>query len=279
MFSRRQFLQLAGVMLVGSQLPAPAIAANNSRFYGRALSAAPIYAHPDTTARPVRHLWPDSVSTMEEANAGWYRIDDGFVPQTAIQPVNLREPDLNTPASDFWAEVIAPVAPVDAPLATRIGHGGVSRVVDKLPDWYGIADAAGQMIGWSQSAHWSAINQQAGTAPLEIVIKSHHMTVYQRKRPILNAPITLNQPLSPGVFQLHRGEIGGVCCQTHTETFYHGGAWQLQFGGQQEITGVYWHNRFGETVPGPSVQVPPVLGRWLYEMAAENSTLTVAESA
>ncbi len=79
----------------------------------------------------------------------------------------LSGPDESNPISDHgWIEVVAPVAAVrqwcapDAPLVTRIGHGGIVRVIDRLPGdtlWYGIASETGDLLGWSQAAHWKPV--------------------------------------------------------------------------------------------------------------------------
>src|SRR5690554_8060943 len=71
--------------------------------------------------------------------------------------------------SPFWGEVIAPIAPIrqycsaDAPLVTRIGHGGVAQIVDYLPGephgWYGIGNQNGQVAGWTQAIYWQAVDE------------------------------------------------------------------------------------------------------------------------
>ncbi len=158
MLSRRSFLQLVGASLAATALrPTSSLlaAANTEAYLGRAFSALPIYTTRNATAAPIAHLWPDSVATILDRDDDWYQIAGGWVRRAGLQPMLPYAADTYrfVQAAPFWAEVAAPVAPVraycaaDAPLVTRIGHGGVSQVIDTLPGepngWYGIADQHG----------------------------------------------------------------------------------------------------------------------------------------
>jgi hypothetical protein len=284
--SRRQFLQFAGITLLGSTLPGFALAEDTvTQHYGRTLAAAPVYHHPNTQAQPLHHLWPDSVVSLTEVSSSWYRNEAGFIPRQFIQPVSLpieREEVAELPC---WAEVTAPVAPVwgwcsaSAPLITRIGHGGAAQVIDALPDWMGIADEKGELLGWSQTSHWGAVRFNRQPAPVDLVIANSQLTVFQHNRAVAQLPVSLGQLLPAGKHPLTQGNIGGMLCCPQPEQRFHGASWQLRFGNDYDITSVYWHNRFGEPVPGPDVQITPIMGRWLYEMAAEGSTITIQHNA
>lgn len=285
--SRRQFLKFAGIALAGSQLPDLHVWAEpaSDHVYGRALYAAPVYSQPESSAPMVRHLWPDNVLPLHDTSGAWYRVEEGYVERSALQPVNQRPSQAAPSQSPFWAEVVAPVAPVwqwcavDAPLVTRIGHGGAAHVINRLPGWYAVADDQDRLLGWSQALHWTPVQFQPSDTPLEIVVVGDQMTAYRLSQPVASAPVSLGQPIPPGTYALEKGLIGGLCCHLPSEGDYHGASWQLRFGDQFEITSAYWHNRFGQPVVGPSIQVTPVLGRWLYMVAGQHSVLTLRPQA
>ena len=41
------------------------------------------------------------------------------------------------------------------------------------------------------------------------------------------------------------------------------------------LMGIYWHNRFGDSLPGPDIQVTPLLARWLYEHVDTSTNVRV----
>jgi hypothetical protein len=55
---------------------------------------------------------------------------------------------------------------------------------------------------------------------------------------------------------------------------YQGVPWQIDFGGHL-VAGVYWHNRFGMAVDGPTVQLAPEVARWLYASLDEQHVIEV----
>ncbi len=172
-YTRRQFLSIMGVASAGAYfLPDFFQNSTPTRFQGRALKAALVYASPHP-ASPIRsRLWPDSITTILDLNDGWYHISEGFVQRESLQPMAPFEPvfPLSIPPAPFWAEVNGPVASVrtfcaaNAPLVTRIGHGGVAQVIDFLPGepfgWYAVGDERGELTGWSQAAVWQAITSE-----------------------------------------------------------------------------------------------------------------------
>jgi len=283
--SRRQFLQLAGITLAASQLPDLSRWANIANTYGRALLAAPVYARPDATSAMIRHVWPDSVLPLTGVHDQWYRADDGYIERSALQPISPRLPQSAPQQLPFWAEVVAPVAPVwrwcavDAPPVTRIGHGGVVRILDRLPGWYAVADENDVLLGWSQAACWTPVVSQTRDFPLQIVVNGNQMTVHRLGQRVAAASVSFGQSVPSDTYTLEKGPIGGQCCRVSSETSYYGASWQLRLGNQFELTSVYWHNRFGQSVPGPSLQVTPILGRWLYMTAASNSIITIQRQA
>jgi hypothetical protein len=291
MLSRRSFLQLVGASLAATALrPTPLLAASNTETYqGRAFGALPIYATRNATAKPIAHLWPDGVTTILDGDDDWYQIPSGWVRREGLQPMLPYNPHAYLFVKDapFWAEVAAPAAPVraycaaDAPLVTRIGHGGVSQVIDTLPGepngWYGIADQTGRLLGWTQGVYWRPIEveiKDVNDHKLLIDRKRGLMTAYEGTQPILEVPFANGVGLQAGDFTTQGGAIGGL--QWQADKSYQGVGWQTLFGDGQMIAGVYWHNRFGHAVSdGPAVQTTPLLARWLYGWLGDKAQIVV----
>ena len=292
MLSRRSFLQLVGASLAASALrPTNSLlaVANTDVYQGRALTALPIFATRSVTARPVAHLWPNGITAILESDDDWYQIAGGWVRRDGLQPMLAYDVGAYHFVQDapFWAEVAAPVAPVraycaaDAPLVTRIGHGGVSQVIDTLPGepngWYGIADQAGGLLGWTQGVFWRPIDVEINSGNdhrLHLDRKRGLMTAYEGTKPVLETPFSNGAGLQAGDFRSQRGVIGGM--RWHDGKSYEGVAWQTLFGNGLTIAGVYWHNRFGHSVSGgPAVQITPLLAHWLYGWLGEDAQIVV----
>jgi hypothetical protein len=285
-FSRRQFLQLAGIALAGVQIDPARLfhsAPQNAPLtnMGRALAAAPIYSAPN--AQVIAHLWPDSVMPIHDSKGDWYKVPQGYILKTALQPMALYETPAQIEKPIFWAEVAGPVAAVrqwcaaDAPLVTRIGHGGVAQVIDLLPGepspWYGIAAENGDLLGWTQATHWRRVeaeNSDVTPLSLEIDQQNQTLTVYQDQIASLHAPISIGQSLTPGTYPLQRGRMGRM-----VNNEFHGVPWQISIGDDYNLNGVYWHNQFGSTIPGPAVQITPMLAHWLYQYMDDNGFVTI----
>lgn len=281
MLSRRSFLQLVGASLAASVLRPnfPLMAAAQAEVYqARAFGALPIFASQNVNARPTAYLWPDSMTTILDYHDDWYQVPGGWVQRDGLQPMLPYDAGqyqfVNT--APFWAEVAAPVAPVrafcaaDAPLVTRIGHGGVSQVIDALPGepngWYGIADQQGNLLGWTQGVFWRPVKAEISKANdrlLQVDRARGLMTAYEGAKSVLEFPFSAGRGLQAGDFITRHGAIGGV--QWQDGKSYEGAAWQTRFGNGQMIAGIYWHNRFGQAANGgPAIQITPLLARWLY---------------
>ncbi len=292
MFSRRSFLQLVGASLAASVLRPNSLllaSAGDEAYQGRALGALPIYATRNATTNAVARLWPDSITAIFDSDDEWYQVHGGWVRREGLQPMLPYDVGayrfVNT--KTFWAEVAAPVAPVrafcaaDAPLVTRIGHGGVSQVIDALPGepngWYGIADQNGGLLGWTQGVFWRAVDVEINSGDdhmLHLDRKHGLMRAYAGKQPILEVPFSAGAGLQAGNFTTQRGAIGGLQWQDNKR--HEGVSWQTLFGDGQTLAGIYWHNRFGQAVQGgPAVQTTPLLARWLYGWLGEDAHVIV----
>lgn len=287
MLSRRQFLQAAGIALTAAHLPRLNLTSANAApalqfeaLYGRALATVPVYAAPQADATLLSHLWSDTVMPILDSGDGWYRLPDGYARREGLQP--LLEPTQTTLTDakpPFWGEVTGAIAVIrswcaaTAPMVTRVGHGGVLFVADRLTldgiDWLGVAnDANGALIGWSQAAAWSPTAQDtlSSTLTLHIDRAAQRLTAYDAAQPVLTAPVAVLPTLTTGRFSIHERSLTLPSDRAGTP-------WALRFGANQRLTGAYWHNRFGSAFAAQNansaVEVAPALARWLYPRAAE----------
>ncbi len=277
--SRRQFLQFSGIAVLGQAL---GFDIPESSHFGRAFAATPIYHTPD--GKVSRHLWPDSVTPLLSATESWYQVAAGYVKRTDLQPITYdptgQQPALIQP--NTWATVNAPSASIrawcaaDAPLVTHIGHGGVLMITDYLPGdpaWYGVGYSAGEIIGWSQAVQWRQAKLQANpTNPLDIVVKQRVMTIYADGKAIAQTSVATSASTLPGgSYQITPGLPGSP------QAGYQGTPWLLYWGNQFTLSGVYWHNRFGSVVNGPTIQTTPIMAQWLYTHLSPNSRLIIRQ--
>lgn len=287
--SRRSFLQLVGASVAATTLrPVHGLmaGANDNTYQGRALKAMPVFATPQMTNSPIARLWPDSITAIVDQQVDWYQISSGWVQRDGIQlmlPYNPQAYTFNHTAP-FWAEVAAPAASIraycaaDAPLVTRIGHGGVLRVIDALPGepngWYGVADAHGVLMGWTQGVFWRPIefeDEAREAHTLHFNQRHYLMSAYDGDELVLEAPFSSVATLAKGKFQSRRGAMGGASISD-----YQGVPWQTVFGNGQTIAGAYWHNRFGQAVEGgTAIQLTPLLARWVYGWLGEDAHIVV----
>lgn len=293
-YSRRQFMKLSGIAIAASQinfLPdfKPAVIENG--YQGRALAALPVYAAPHSSAAILTTLWPDSVITISAVEDDWYQVAQGYVQRESVQPMTPYRPQASVqiPNSPFWAEVSAPIAPIrqscaaDAALVTRIGHGGVAQIMDYLPGepngWYAAGDESGSLIGWSQAINWQPadhIIKETGDNHLEIDVSRQHLTARENGDIILQAPCSIGRSIHPGSYAVRdRNPAGKRLFIENIPNEIYGVPWNINFGDGHNLTGAYWHNRFGKGAAGPSIQVTPLLARWLYGWLNENSRIAV----
>jgi hypothetical protein len=320
--TRRSFLHVLGVSAAAGTLthmgitlaesPAPQI--------GRTLRLAKVFPYPDGISHS--HILPDQIVTIHSASESWYQIPQGYVPRGDIQPMQPFAPHPFHPfIAPYWAEVVGPIATVriycaaDAPLVTRIGHGGVVQIVDALPGephgWYQLADQDGAVLGWSQAPAWQPIHplqssSQPGTSPHTAQIESFNSSYSPRPegegqgvRALISTYSAETQVRihregwltvhPPQAEEVHIPFSAGVTVQPGAYTVDHqqigggyaaeqrlaGVGWQTRFGADYRIVGAYWHNAFGTPQPGAAVQLPPLLARWVYHLLPSGVTVTV----
>jgi hypothetical protein len=293
-YSRRQFLKFTGIAFAGNQinfLPRfnQTQAVVEESYRGRALAAVPVYNAPGASGTILTTLWPDSVVAIIGVENDWYRVAEGYVTRENVQPMTpyLPEYHIQIPETYFWAEVVGTVAPVRqfcaayAPRVTRIGHGGVAQIVDYLAGepygWYGISDANGDLIGWSQTIYWQPIDDmlvESGDHHVEIDLQSQFLTARENGEVILQAPCSIGEWVKTGSYSVLEQTPSGQSLQVeYIPDEIYGVPWITTFGDGHTLSGAYWHNRFGKQTPGPSIQVTPLLAHWLYGWLNEGSRI------
>lgn len=290
-FSRRKFLQLTGIVLLGTTLTPSAALLDDlipavDTFQGRALNSLAIFRSPHLAAPVVSHMWADSVVTLLEKLNDWYLLPQGYAPVAHIQPMTEYASTVKTapPALPCWMEVSAPVAVVrewcaaDAPLITRIGHGGVARIIDRMPDgrggleWYGVAvDDSAALLGWSQVAGWRPVENAASAAPkraVHIDLHQQQLTALEDDCVVLISPVSAGKDIALGDYRPRWRSPASTLGE------HRGVPWIIDFGAGM-AAGAYWHNQFGQSIEGSTVQMPPVLARWLYTWLGEDGHVVI----
>jgi hypothetical protein len=285
MISRRQFLSIAGISLLGLA-PKPYFAAFDFPIqYGRALDTLHVRSSASSRSTISKRVWADSVLDLLEDKGDWLRITGGYVERENVQPMLPFVPQtaFTREQTPFWAEVNAPIAPIhawcaaDAPLITRVGHGGVLRVVDVLPDtWYEVETDKGTPLGWTQAIFWQVAPDDVpdiANVHLEINVAAQTLRVFDEQQQIMSASISTGQVLQSGVYTVDRRQMGGTSAEI-ADNVFQGVPSRLGFGAY-ELIGAYWHNRFGRPYVGAAVQMSPIVARWLYRQLREGSSVIV----
>ncbi|MBL8156701.1 MAG: L,D-transpeptidase [Anaerolineae bacterium] len=286
--SRRAFLQIMGVTAtVGAAAAFRSVGAEQlSQLAGRALEAAPMRAMPHRSAVVTGTLWPDSMVSIVGERGGWYQTEQGWTPREMLQPMLPYAPAADSRLLKIgeWVEVAAPAASIrvmcaaDAPLVGRIGYGGVLRIVDALPGepygWIAVADAAGELLGWSQAAFWRGVEEPVrGTGERSLVIDSRQFEAMaiEAGREVMVVRCTVGDEVRLGRTAPTAWQISST---VDSDEHRLGVPWQVAFEGGK-LFGAYWHNAFGRVVPGSSVEVPVLAARWLYGWLNPESVIEV----
>jgi hypothetical protein len=288
--SRRQFLQFTGISLFMTQfdgfsafLPT---GTGTELYQARALSAAPIYSQPNSSISAVTQLWPDSVYSLLAKRGEWYQLYEGYVHETAVQPMFTSTVTTRHFAPGTYASVTGPVAVLrhqadaNATITGRIGHGGILRIADYLPEdigaeaWLALADEDGTFLGWSQPGAWSPLSSDlAGDSQITRVIINRHtqqISAENAQGPLLKAPVTTGPNLRPGDYALSQRQLSAG------SEVYHGLPYALYTGDSLLVAGAYWHNQFGRpTQEGHPVQLSPIVAAWLYAHLSETALIRV----
>lgn len=283
--SRRQFLQSLGITWAASTAGfslSPGLGWDSTPFmdmpltHGRALHTTLVHQFPDAQSPVVKRLWEDEVFEIRDLSDGWFHDSSGYVTLHDAQPMILSQ--ARTTQLPFWGEVSGASATIrawgsaDAPFMTRIGHGGVMRIIDHLllsdGDWYGVADDSTRLLGWSRAEAWSPIDSADSHQTFDLIVERATQSAILRndRRDLLHAAVALGEACRPGVYPITDRMPGTAA---HSEGQYrYGIPWVLKSGNFLTVSGVYWHNRFGAYTYGRDIQIPVRLARTIYPYLA-----------
>ncbi len=113
-----------------------------------------------------------------------------------------------------------------------------------------------------------------GDHQVKIDLDAQLLTALENGEIILQAPCSIGEMVKTGSYAVQEQKPSGESLQIENiPDAIHGAPWITQFGDGYNLTGTYWHNRFGKHTPGPSIQVTPLLAHWLYGWLNENSRI------
>lgn len=274
MISRRNFLKIAGVGAASLSLPLGLTThAAEAPAKGRILREVWGHAYPNAISTTTVRYLPDSVHPLLDYQAGWVKLPQGYIPETALQPMMPAE---TTPPeiTSVWAEVTAPYAAVrayaagNAPVIERLGHGAVFEVAHIL------ADAAGQswlridlptQSGWIHAQETQIAPVSAATTPHHATLQHGTLTIWKNEHPLLSLVATTTP--HPGTFTI-----------THRYPYQHleahpAAPWVLETDQGALIHGVYWHNDFGRSTS--NVELSAIGAKMLFSYMTEGSQLII----
>jgi hypothetical protein len=174
--------------------------------------------------------------------------------------------------------VVREAASTQSRLVARIGHGGVSRVVDFLPDpgsdggWYALQVDDGRVLGWTPAARWHMLPAMAEVPTVDrltIELSACRCTAYVEDIAAGSFPVAVGEGVSHGTYYVaSRAPFARVADHV-------GAPWFLQTVEGLSLYGVYWHHRFSALSNGMVIELPPLAAFWLYQHVAPGAALIV----
>jgi hypothetical protein len=283
-----------------------------------------VRTEPKRDAKLVRTAKRDEILSLREQAAGdavmahnivWYRLDDGWVYSSWVQPVldNRNAPEPERAKAKFWGEVTVPY--VDAKRApdpaagrmARLYYTSVYRVVDAVQGadnewWYQLQDGVVYGSGgpFIPASHMRRLDPMELTPIKPELDPSHKSIVVDVNRQMLTAfedeqpVLTSRTATGYGVFQTPKGThkiirkrmssrmIGGVGNDAYDLP-------GVPFPSYFTISacafhGAYWHNDFGRRRSHGCVNTPADAARWIWrwslpEMAYEEVEIRTREQS
>lgn len=246
---RREFLKLAGVTTFGLGLDAtfPALGwAANRPTYGRVLTRTALHRHPNHAAPIPDYLWPDSLHRMLAVQGNWVQLAGGYSRAVCLQPCLPTQDDVVSAALPTWVEVRAPYAALrawaapDAPLTTRIGHGGVLWASESLHDRQGHRWLKLDEFGWVQAQHMQpSLPKERIPTATHAVLEGYGLTLYADEDILLSCVVARPTHLPQGEHIIIRKH------PSYAHPQYPAAPWMLATDGGIVVHGVYWHHEFG----------------------------------
>jgi hypothetical protein len=119
-----------------------------------------------------------------------------------------------------------------------------------------------------------ATESSSGGFELVLDIQHQQLEAWEHGRKILQAPCSIGHEVRRGTYRVREHRIGGTRLRLHDGFEAFGVPWRTAFG-DYDLSGAYWHNRFGMPIPGRSVQVTPLLAQWLYTSLSQHISSVV----
>lgn len=280
--SRRQFLQVFGISIGSLALTKADLAylAPKPPLYSDPIQGRTLVPTTVITTTGLKSLWADSIIPIYGTLNDHYQTDKGSILRRHVQPMNPLLPfDVTIPKTiPFDAEVAAPTATIhqyadiNAPIVTRIGHGGIMTILDTLENtrsgwWYQVGNA-NQILGWTQGLHWRELNIQPITKndlKLAIHRTQKKLAIIKDQRSIMEMDILLPDNLSAGAFKGWKRNLSGSVVSNEGQSL-HGVPYHFatSIPEASQLYSVYWHNHFGDNHHLPTIELNVISGKYLF---------------
>lgn len=268
---------------------------------GRVTRALQVYDQSSFSGRKVRVYGVDTLLNLYEEetgeaenphNATWYRVDDGWVYSSFVQPVRnlLNMPLQRIPAGGALAEVTVPFTEAwrnddgNPTLAYRFYYGStywLNGVVTDNKDkvWYRILDDRYEVYYYVLAKHLRPVPAEELTplAPyaaekrIEVDLSHQRLTAYENGSAVFEARLSSGLPGSAtpvGRFQvrLKRPSRHMAADDSGGNGFdLPGVPWVSYFHWTGvAFHGTYWHNDFGRPRSRGCVNLTPADAKWIY---------------
>jgi hypothetical protein len=230
---------------------------------------------------------------MFKHNAIWYKIHDGYVYSSLVQPVmdtaNAPQPELAK--ATFWGEITVPISdgrwtPGEAGKpGGRFYFGSVFRVIDAASDaagewWYRLGAGVSHGDGpWIPARHLRRFDPVKDLSPLspdvvnkriEISIAEQTMTAFEDDKPVLFTHVATGKGknFTPrGSYRIWRKAIGQRMIGGEGSDRYDlpGVPFPVYFTYRGiAFHGAYWHNDFGVVRSHGCINMYSDLARWIW---------------
>ncbi|MBI3173144.1 MAG: L,D-transpeptidase [Chloroflexi bacterium] len=279
--TRRDFLKLSGLGLMGLMLPEIPLKALNDPY--NALSgrvASPVlwtYDRPSAKAQRVKMYWRDLILpitnvTVDEDdpdayNRIWYQVgNDGYAYSGSVQPVRtvLNTPTLTIPATGQLAEVTVPFtdALIDPDPKSKVGyriyyetvHWVMSAAKSTADNqiWYQILDDKWDKLYYVPGAHLRLLpdSELAPLSPnipddkkrIEVHLADQYLVAYEYETPVFMTRVASGAVLRVGTYHTPRG----LFTTYHKRATRHMAAGDITASGF-DLPGVPWVMYFTES--------------------------------
>jgi lipoprotein-anchoring transpeptidase ErfK/SrfK len=277
--SRRDFLKLAGLGMIGALLPfaiAQPARAQSSDSLGRVISdTLQLYDKPSLKAKPTQVVFKDHVLPITDVIVGdgdppynriWYELNGlGYGHSGSVQPVRIstNDPAASIPASGQVGEITVPYTDVRKSLegeiynSYRLYYGTTYWIVSSVSDaegnpWYGYLDDRLKSVLYVQAKHVRLIppgelaTLSADVPPsqkrLEVYLQHQAVIAYENDRAVFMARAATGAKFADGN---HSTDPGKYIINRKSPTRHMASGDRVAVGGF-DLPGVPWVSFFTE---------------------------------